>query len=99
MLGIITSYHIYSSRLAVVINQTFAVIKLMILSSIAIAGLVKLPATLKENPNNWTNFEHTELTEEFKDFSASFVLVCNLTYCKYILYFLLLKFNLILILI
>ena len=78
ILGIITGYHIYSSRLAVVINQTFAVIKLMILSSIAIAGLVKLPAMLKENPNNWTNFEHTELTEGFKDFSVSFVLVCNL---------------------
>ena len=78
MLGIITSYHIYSSRLAVVINQTFAVIKLMILSSIAIAGLVKLPSILKENPNNWSNFEYTGLTEGFEDFSVSFVLVCNL---------------------
>ena len=74
LLAIITSYHIYSSKLALVINNVFAIIKVvMILSIIAIVGLVRLPLVLKESPNNWS-FEDTE---GFEAFSSAFVLVCN----------------------
>ncbi|CAI2175988.1 4736_t:CDS:2 [Funneliformis geosporum] len=72
-LAIITGYHMYSTRLANYINQTFAVIKMMVLTIIAIAGLVKLPSVLSTHPNNW--LDPIEATRGFKDFSFSFILV------------------------
>jgi amino acid transporter len=72
MLGILTGFHIYSSRLAVTISQIFAIIKLSILTIISIAGLL----VLKEGSDNWSN--SIEDTDGFGVSSFAFVLVCNL---------------------
>ncbi|CAG8656259.1 14079_t:CDS:2 [Funneliformis mosseae] len=72
-LAIITGYHMYSTRLANYINQTFAGIKMVVLTTIAIAGLVKLPSILSNHPNNW--LDPIEETRGFSDFSFSFILV------------------------
>lgn len=75
ILAIMTAYHIYSNRLANAINKTLAIIKFVILSIVAIVGLVRLPSVLNEHPNNWSNpFKDTR---GFHEISFSFVLVCN----------------------
>ena len=76
-LAIITGYHIPSSRVANLINVTFAGIKLVILVIIAIVGLVKLPSVLKEPSNIWSNPGFDD-TKRLGDFSSALISVCNL---------------------
>ncbi|CAG8612647.1 16883_t:CDS:2 [Cetraspora pellucida] len=58
MLAIVIAYQIYSNKLSVYINQTLALIKIMALLIISIAGLVNL-----SNASNWnTIFNRYSLT-------------------------------------
>ncbi|CAG8574201.1 8986_t:CDS:2, partial [Racocetra persica] len=54
MLAIVMIYHIFSNRLAVYINQTFALIKIMALLIISIVGLVNLSSA-----SNWKTIFNT----------------------------------------
>ena len=76
-LAIITGIHIYSSKLAIKLSGVLAVIKLLVLSAIAVAGFVKLPSVLREHPNNWSVGEK----KGFEAYLYAFILVCNTMLC------------------
>jgi len=68
----------YNSKLANYINSFLAVIKLILLTIIAIGGLIKLPSMLREGQNNWSKPIQEDIGRGgFGEFSFSFVLVCN----------------------
>ncbi len=49
----ITAYHIYDNRIANIINQTLAAIKLVTYSIIALVGLIRLFTNWETSRVNW----------------------------------------------
>ncbi|CAG8571726.1 15273_t:CDS:10, partial [Cetraspora pellucida] len=62
ILLIITAYHMYSNKLAIKINNAFAIIKFSILIIISIVGLIMLKET--DSKNHWTDIFNNIKSED-----------------------------------
>ncbi|CAI2185927.1 16364_t:CDS:2, partial [Funneliformis geosporum] len=71
ILFIITGYHMINNRLANIINQSLAFIKLITYTMIAIAGLFQL--TTDTSRNNWQNSK--SVNTDFSAYSSAILLV------------------------